>query len=213
MSDTDMVKFQMPDGTEVSNDPRFDIAKAQQKLLDSTPNIGHAGTPVDEEKAQVSVEHLASLQSGQAGVGPNSTLDDPTRDLHGPLGSPAQQRQVEDAKKAQEEGGSPQSTTVDDADPVDSNEAVAKARKDREAALEKLVKTRQKLTEKDQEPGNPDEPYSEWSGAQLMHEVATRNADEGRSQEDHLTVERGMKTSDVAEMLENDDNRQAGSQS
>lgn len=210
MSTDNMVTFNMPDGTKVSNDPRFDLAQAQQKMIDSTPYIGHAGTPVDEEKAQVSVEHLASLQSGQPGVGPNSTLEDPTLDLHGPLGSPAQQKQVEDVRKAEEEGGSPQSTTVQDADPVDSNEAVAAVRKAHEEAQEKARKAMEKLGEDGE--GDPDESFADWTGPQLKAEVAKRNAD-GRPEDEYLVLKSGMKKADVAQMLEDDDDRQASSQS
>lgn len=194
----DMVTFLMPDGTEVSNDPEFDAAEARQKVLESREYTGDAGVPVDEQKAQTQVEHEASINSGQ-GDGP----EDPTKDLHGPLGSPAQQRQTDDRYQAQADGGSPQSTTVEDADPVDSNEEVLKVREERKKRSEAAQKA---LEEAGEEPGDPDKPYSEWNARQLKAEVAKRNAE--RDDDGQLVIEKGMKKGDVATLLDEDDKRQ-----
>jgi hypothetical protein len=204
MSDN-MVKFLMPDGTEVSNDPKFGLAEALQKQLDATPNTGDAGIHNEDQKAQTLVEHAASLNSTQPGVGENATVDDPTLDAHGPLGSPAQQRQVEDAKAAKEAGASPQSTSVDDPEPVDSNEQVLEARKARQKRQEAAAKAEDDLG--DDGPGDPDQPYSEWSGKQLKAEALRRNAD--RDEEGQIPLKGVRKSSELAELLEQDDSATA----
>lgn len=205
-----MVKFLMPDGTEVSNDPRFGLEEALTKSLNAQPNRGDVGVTHEEQLAQTQVEHAASLNSGQPGVGENAAPEDPVRDAHGPLGSPAQQRQVEDVKKAEEAGGDATSTTVDDAEPVDSNEEVEKVRKARAERLAAYKKAVDKLNDQDEEPGDPSQPLSEWSGRQLQAEVARRNAEEGRSEDEMIEVRRGMKKADVIELLEADAARGAG---
>ena len=203
MSDKDMVTFLMPDGTEVSNDPAFGLQEALQAVEDSQEYTGDAGIHPDDQKAQTQVEHMASLQSGQPGVGPNATVDDPTKDLHGVLGSPAQQIQKDDMAKAKEDGASPMETSIEDAEPVDSNEAVLQERARRQALRDKAMEALEKAGE---DPGDPDKPYSEWTAKQLKAEVARRNAD-GRSEEDSLELQQGMKKADVATMLDDDDAR------
>lgn len=198
----DMVTFLMPDGTEVSNDPRFGLEEALQKQLDSREYGGDAGIPADEQEAQTQITHLASIQSGQPGVGENATVEDPVKDAHGPLGSPAQQRQTEDVQKAAEVGGTPQETAVEDPDPVDSNEAVLSQRKAKADAAEKFRKAQEKLAAADEEPGEG-EPSTDWTGNQLKAEVAKRNAD-GREEDDFLVIKKGMKKDDVVKMLEED---------
>lgn len=204
MSDTDnMVLFEMADGTKVSNDPRFGLEEALQKQLESEPYRGDAGIPADEQAAQVSVTHPASINSGQPGVGENAVAEDPVRDAHGPLGSPAMQIQKDDLAKAQEDGADQFNTSTDDAEPIDSNQAVIDARKAKEEAAETYRKAQEKLAAADQEEGDPDEPLSEWTGAQLKAEVAKRNAD-GRDEEKFLKIKSGMRKPDVVKMLEED---------
>lgn len=197
----DMVVFNMPDGTKVSNDPRFDRQKAVQEALKSTPNKGDAGITHEEQVAQTQVEHPASLNSGQPGVGENPAPEDPTEDLHGPLGSPAQISQREDAKKAKEEGASPRNTSVKDPTPVDSNEAVKAVRA---KAAKRHAAAQESLKEAGEEEGDPNQPYSEWSAKQLKAEVAKRNAD-GRSEEEMIDTKGVTKKSELAELLEADD--------
>jgi len=200
-----MVVFLMPDGSKVSNDPGFDQAQAMEEMLASKPNTGDIGIPHDEQVAQTQVTRVASLQSGQPGVGDNATVDDPTKDLHGPLGSPAQQIQKDDVKTAQEAGASSTSTSVEDAEPVDSNKAVLEAREARAKAQARVEKTEAGLGEDG--AGDPEKPYTEWSAAQLKHEVAVRNAQEDRAEGDQLELKSGMKKADVASLLDADDNR------
>lgn len=199
MADEKMVKFLMPDGTEVSNDPRFGLEEALQKQLEATPNRGDVGITHEEQVAQTQTERLAPGEDGP--------IEDPTRSLHGPQGSPAQQRQVEDRKQAQELGGTPKSTAVEDDEPVDSNERVAEVRR---KMAERYAKAQEALESSGEEAGNPEEPYSEWSGKQLKAEVARRNAD-GRDEEQMLKISKGMKIADVATMLEEDDRNSAAS--
>lgn len=204
-TNNDMVIFRMADGTEVSNDPRFDLKKAQEEMLASMPNRGDAGITEEEQKAQTQVEHAASLNSGQPGVGPNAVPEDPTKDLHGVLGSPAQRTQKDDFAEAQYQGATPKSTSVEDPDPVDSNEAVKAVR---EKARERYEKALAALEANDEEEGDTNEPYSEWTGKQLKAEVAKRNAD-GRDEDAQLKIVKGMKVADVASLLEDDDKAQA----
>src|SRR6188472_4392098 len=128
-SDTsDIVYFLMPDGTKVSNDPRFDIQETLQEISDHTEYKGDAGIHPEDQTAQTQVLHTDPLNSGQPGVGEFAVPDDVVRNLHGPTGSPAQQQQTEDMAKAKEAGATPDSTSVEDEEPVDSNEAVLQAR-------------------------------------------------------------------------------------
>lgn len=203
----DVVYFLMPDGSKVSNDPRFDQEEAREELLASTPNTGDAGIPEDEQKAQTQVEHVATLNSGQPGVGENAVPEDPVRDAHGPLGSPAQQRQVEDVQKAQEAGADPSSTSVDDDDPVDSNEAVLKAREAQAKRREDAQKAQEKLG--DDGPGDPEKPYSDWTSKQLKAEALRRNAERG--EDNQLDLGKVTKKSQLAKLLEQDDDNQSPS--
>lgn len=195
MANKDMVTFKMPDGTEVSNDPRFSQEKARRKALASEPYRGDEGITNEEMKAQTQSEALASLNSGQPGVGENPAPEDATRDAHGPLGSPAQQRQREDAAMARAAGANTHSTSVDEDEPVDSNERVREVRKRAAAAYKKQV---DKLG--DEGEGDPNKSYSDWSARQLQAEVHRRNAAGA-----DLELKRGMRKADVAEMLERDD--------
>lgn len=202
---SDIVHFLMPDGTKVSNDPRFDQDEARQKVLESTPNTGTIGFGVDEEKAQTQVEHPASLNSGQPGVGENAVPEDPTADLHGVLGSPAQQIQKEDAKTAAEAGASPAETSTPDPEPVDSNAAVLAVRQ------EKADKAAAALEAAGEEEGDPDVPYAEWTAKQLKAEVAKRNAEDDRAEEDQIDIAGLKKKSEIAELLDADDAKAASS--
>lgn len=200
MPNSDTVYFLMPDGTKVSNDPRFDQDEAREKALSAEEYSGDAGIHHEDQKAQTQVEHMASMQSGQPGVGENAAPEDPTKDLHGTLGSPAQRIQKEDAKQAAELGGTPKETADEDPEEVDSNEAVKEARKAR------LEAAKAALEENEESEGDPDKPYSEWSAKQLKHEVAKRNAEEDRAEEHNLVL-KGKKKPDVAAMLDEDDAR------
>lgn len=208
----DMVLFNMPDGTKVSNDPRFGLQEALQAMLDSTVYTGSAGINPDDQEATMQATHVASINSGQPGVGENAVQDNPTRDLHGQMGSPAQQAQSDDLKAAQEAGGSPAKvTTADDEDePVDSNEAVLQERAKRQAKAEKAQEA---LEESGEGPGDPEKPYSEWSGKQLVAEVHSRNAESDRAEEDRLTFDGNPSKDQVIEALDADNDRKAAAQS
>lgn len=206
MSTDNMVTFLMPDGTKVSNDPRFDQEKALEEMLASKPNSGDVGITHAEQEAQTQVTRVASINSTQPGVGENATVDDPTKDLHGVLGSPAQQAQADDKEKADKAGASTASTSVDDADPVDSNKAVLEVRKEAEARSAKALKAEAALGEEG--AGDPEKPYTEWSAKQLKAEVARRNAVEGR-EDNQIELVRGMTKPDVAALLDADDDASA----
>lgn len=211
-SDTkDIVFFLTPDGTKVSNDPRFDQEEMLEEVLNSRPNRGDMGIPEPEQKAQTQVEKVASINSTQPGVGENATVEDPVRDAHGPLGTPAQQIQKDDVKQAKEDGADPFNTSTDDDEPVDSNEKVLEVRKEVEEAREALQKSAAALG--DDEEGDPDEPKSEWSAKQLKHELAKRNLARQEAGEEPLSTQGVKKKSDLAALLDQDDQDQAGDQS
>lgn len=204
----DIVFFTMPDGSKVTNHPSYDLAKQRQDVLNSVPNRGAMGPSTPEQEAQVIATSPADLNSGQPGVGQNAVPEDVVESLHGPLGSPAMQRQTEDVEKAQAAGGSPNSTSVKEPEPVDSNERVKQVREDLAAAQEKLAKSTDKLADKGKEEGDPNTPYDEWEGIQLQHEVNKRNADPTRAPEDVISLEGVSKKSEVAALLNADDERQ-----
>jgi hypothetical protein len=196
----DMVVFLMPDGTKVSNDPRFGLEEALQRQLDATEYRGDAGVHPEDQTAQTQVDRPATLNSAQPGVGENDRPDDIEDDMYGPLGSPAQQRQAEDAQKAADAGASPHETSVTDPEPVDSNEQVLQARARRQKRRDELMEA---MEEEGEEPGNPDEPYSEWRAKQLKLEILRRNAD--RDEADQIVLERGARKDDAVQALEADD--------
>ena len=86
----EMVVFLMPDGSKVSNDPRFDIEQAREDMLASRENTGDVGIPRKELEAQTQAFHEASLQGNEGPSDPQELL--PT------LGSGAQV-QREDVKE------------------------------------------------------------------------------------------------------------------
>jgi hypothetical protein len=206
MTQNDMVTFLMPDGTKVSNDPRFGLEEALQEQLDATPYSGDAGISLTDQEAQVDNIVTPAPQSGQPGVGEKAVAEDPM-DYIPPVGT-GMNTDPEAVKLAKEAGGSPVSTSVKDPEPVDSNAKVLKAREAEAARQEALKKAQDKLGEG--EPGDPSVPYSDWTAPQLKLEVARRNADRGDDAQLDMT---GMtKKSQVAELLEQDDAAGDGSQ-
>lgn len=195
----DIVYFLQPDGSKVSNDPRFDMEQAREDMLASVPNRGDVGITRPELEAQTQAFHMANLQSTQPGVGENATPDDPD-ELLPTLGSGAQV-QREDVKEAQETGATPPT-----AETPDSNEAVLKVREERAAAQEKAAEAMAKLGEDG--PGDPEVPYAEWKGNQLKAEVYRRNA-ERENEEDRISLAGVTKKLQVAELLDEDDAKQA----
>jgi len=169
-------------------------------MVNSHENKGDMGIDFEDQKAQTQVEHVANLQSGQPDVGENATVDDPVRANYGPLGTPAQQRQWEDKQAADEAGATPFETSVEDDEPVDSNEAVLEARKLRQEQAKKLAKATENLG--DEGAGDPDKPLSQWTAKQLKHEMARRN--QGRPEEAQLSAKGLKKKSDLVKLLKRD---------
>lgn len=196
----DMVVFAMPDGSLVSNDRRFDLPSAMEEYLASHPNKGDVGITEDEFKAQTQIEHEANINSAQPGVGPNATVDDPA-DLIPNTGTPAMRIQKDDLAEAKEAGADLTNTSVKDADPVDSNAAVKAVQEQAAAAQAAIAEARAKLGEEDE--GDPDVPYSEWSAKQLKFELAKRNA--GRDDESKISTEGISKKGQLAGALSADD--------
>lgn len=198
----DIVYFLLPDGTKVSNDPRFDLAETLEEYEGSVEYSGDVGVPADEFQAQHQVEHLATMNSGQPGVGENPVPD--PQDLIGPMGTDAMQRQQEDLAKAQEGGYDLTNPAITGPEPVDSNAAVQEVRQAKRDAQEELRKAQEKLGKDD--VGDPDEPYSKWNQKQLRLEIARRNAE--RNENDQIDVSSAKKKSDLSQALDDDDARQ-----
>jgi hypothetical protein len=204
MSEENIVYFLMPDGTKVSNDPRFDLAKQAEEMLASRPNRGDVGISGEEMTAQTQSERMAKLQSGQPGVGENATPENP-EDFLPPVGS-GLQVQREDRKEAEEQGYSPTSPAVEVENP-DSNEKVLEVRKAQEKRREQAAKAMQAVEDSDEGPGDPEKPYSEWTGKQLKAEALRRNAERG--EEEQIELKGVRKSSELAELLQRDDEAQA----
>lgn len=173
MAKDKIVTFQMPDGTEVSNDPRW-VAEMQQEAmeaaLEATPNSGVATPHPDDELAAVG-GGVGAPQSGQPGVGEAATFDNPDDALGAKL--TGRVLSTGDARLAEDEGNSPSSPRSTPPEPVDSNARVQEARDRREAQRQAAMEA---LAEAGQEPGDHDKPYEEWTAKQLKAEVAARKA-------------------------------------
>jgi hypothetical protein len=196
MSDEKIVKFLMPDGSEVSNDPRWhaeQAAKAQEELLASTPNTGHAGIPDEEMAAQIG-GGLAPLQSGQPGVGENATIENPDT-AYDTTGGRLLQR--DDRKAADEAGVNP---ATDGVEVEDSNEKVLDRREEVEQAQQDAADAAAELAA--QEDGDTDKPLSEWSPAALKAEVKRVNAERVAAGEEPLDTKGVRKKSELVSLLE-----------
>ena len=204
----DIVYFLTPDGQKVSNDPRFtreQEAKAREGMLAGRPNTGTIGVPRDEQEATSGPPRLANLNSGQPGVGENPVPDDPEELV--PAFGTGRQANPAAAAEADEKGASAHSPEVNAPEPEDSNKRVLQVRKEREERREKALKARAALVEANEEPGDPEVPYSEWSANQLKAEVTRRNAE--RDEADLIDTKGVKKKSELAERLQADDERQA----
>jgi len=195
MSD-DIVKFLMPDGTEVSNDPRWaaeKMAQAQEDLLGSVPNTGNAGIP-DREMAAQTGGGLAPLQSGQPGVGENATIENPDT-AYDTTGGRLLQR--EDRQAADNAGVNP---ATDGVEVEDSNEKVLDSRDELEKAQEEAASAQAELAS---EETDTSKPYSEWSSAALKAEVKRVNAERAEAGQEPLDTSGVRKKSELVSLLEN----------
>ena len=207
MSD-DIVYFNMPDGTKVSNDPRWLAEQAHgagadaamEVALEATPYTGNEGIPDAEMAAQVG-GGLAPGQSGQEGVGPSPTasVEEMAR---GKVTGAVMSHDAADI--ARERGATPDKPLVDPPETPDSNEAVLEVREQEQKRQEAAAKAVAALAEAGEDAGDPDKPYSEWSAKQLKAELLRRNSERGA---DSQIDKSGLKSKkDVAAALEDDDN-------
>lgn len=201
---TDIVKFNLPDGSEISNDRRW-LAEQDKDLrsilLAASENTGNVGIDDDEMKAQIG-GGLAPGQSGQEGVGESPTAS-PEEMVAGKFtGAVAQ---VSDAEKARAQGATPDSPAVEAPEVSDSNKAVLAQREKKAKAAQKAAEAAADLGEEG--AGDPEKPYTEWSAKQLKAEVLSRNADRDEA---HQVVTKGVKNkADLAALLDADDAAQA----
>lgn len=208
MSDNDdIVYFLMPDGTKVSNDPRWLAEQshgagadaAMAVALESTPYTGNEGIPDAEMAAQIG-GGLAPGQSGQPGVGesPTATLDEMLKgQVTGIVGS------FDAAEVARERGASPDKPFVEPPEHPDANEKVLEVRAAEQKRQEQAAKAAAALAEAGEEAGDPSKPYSEWSAKQLKAEVLRRNSE--RDEAGQIDTSTVKTKKDAAAALETDD--------
>lgn len=177
----DIVFFLMPDGTKVSNDPRWlmDQGKSLAELLvEGTPNTGHA-TPHAEDEEIAKGQTDASNSFGNFAPVTGRML------------------QHED-RKAANEGEYDENNPEFTAEPIDINERILEARKNREEAA--LAEYEARAEAGDEDAGDPSKPYSEWNAAALKSEVKRRRA-AGRN----IDLPGKAKKADVEAALQADD--------
>lgn len=203
--DKDIVFFLMPDGTKVSNDPRWlmeNMYKAQEAALESTPHTGNVGVTDAEQAAQVG-GGVAPGQSGQPGVG-ESAVATAEQVARGRLGGSLVQVADADAARA---AGFTEDDPLLTREVPDSNEAVLAAREAEAKRQATAKKAQDALAEAGEEPGDLNVPYAEWTAKQLKAEITRRNADRD---EDSQIVTKGLtKKSEVAALLDEDDEANA----
>lgn len=141
----DIVVFQLPDGTEVSNDPRWHTQKMYEQMeaavMENSPHTGVA-TP---STSQMQQHVLAPPQSGQPGVGPAAVGVGDRAD------SGASLQPGEDGYVHPEQGRAAAHT--------DNAGAVSPFESD---------------DDEDLDDESEDKPYDEWSGKELTAEVKAR---------------------------------------
>lgn len=203
MSDN-IVKFRMPDGSEVSNDPRWvqeQMAKAQEELLASRPNSGNVGIPDDEMAAQIG-RGVAPLQSGQPGVGDKAVIENPDKAFDKVGG---RLLQTSDKDTADQHEVNP---ATDGEEVPDSNEAVLARREAKEKAQADYAAAMAQLGDDAPQEG---QPYSEWSGPALKAELKRRNAMREAEGVEPIDTSGVRRKAALAELLEEDDrNSQQG---
>ena len=188
----DIVKFLMPDGTEVSNDPRWVAEQgktAMEAALEVTPNRGKEG-PTPEEQAATMGGGVSTPQSSQPGVGEHAVEEDPNKYGAGDVSGRLVQR--DDREFANEHGFSASEPGVESPEAMDVNKAVQEVREKEAQRLEELNEARNALLEED--PDYRGKPYSEWTAKQLTNEVKMRRAQgediqfEGKSKKDAVAA-------------------------
>lgn len=201
MSGNDVVTFLLPDGTEVSNDPRWlaeEGRTAMEVAIDSVPNTGKEGSTEAEQSAMMG-GGMSAPQSGQPGVGEHAVEEDPN--AYGRAGvQSGMSLQLDDAAHAKEQGFSPASPGVEAPEPLDVNAAVQEVREKAAAEREAQVEAQNALSQEDR--ADLDTPYEEWTGKALTAEIKRRRAS-GRE----VPMD-GRKKPDAIAALEADDEAQ-----
>jgi hypothetical protein len=189
----DIVMFEMPDGTQVSNDPRWaleNMRSAREEALNAFPDRGKIGATDAEIAAQIgNGQH--PLQSGQDG---NFEVDDLAVD--GRMVNP------DAARLAQSEGNTPNDPAVTREVP-DSNEAVQAVRDEEEARMEAQVEAQNAAAEASSEGGSV--AVEDMKGAQLKAELKRRQAERKAAGEEPLDTTGVKKTEQLRKLLQDDD--------
>lgn len=144
----DTVYFLLPDGTKISNDPRFPLAEMRARVLTARP---HSGVEAFRD-AEVKVATAGSSDTSQEGVGDASDVLQGRQD-----GRTLQHR---DRILAEMTGVNSRNPATQVEPKIDANEEVLKLREDEEPE-----------TDLDQLQGKS---YDEWSSTDLKSEVKRR---------------------------------------
>lgn len=188
-----IVFFEMPDGTKVSNDPRWQYQQgvdAREEALGAFPDRGRVGPTPEELQAQLT-PNASTIQTGQEG---DFEVDDLQVD-----GRTTDRAAAQEAKDAGNTPNDPAVTREVD----DSNEAVLKVREEAQQAQEEAAQAQAELAASDADEGEGE--YASRSGKQLKAVLARRNAERAAAGEEPLNTD-GVKTkSALAEILAADD--------
>lgn len=178
------VMFQMPDGSEVSNDPRW-LAERQMSLtelqIEGTENTGYATPHVEDE----------NLTIGGGNANEGNTLSTPITGV---------MVQTADAKAADDAGYDADNPKHLPDEPEDKNEKVLEAREARKAKAQAEYEATMAANDEVDEVGDPDEEYENWSAAALKNEVKKRK-EAGRT----IDTAGVTKKAQLAELLNADD--------
>lgn len=197
VNEDEIVFFEMPDGTKVSNDPRWQYQQgmdAREEALGAFPDRGRVGAPDNELAAQLN-PGASTLQTGQEG---DFEVDDLAVD--GRTTDRAARKEAEDA------GNTPNDPEVTREVP-DSNEAVLKVRQEEQERQEAEAEAQRALSEAGDDEGEGE--YASRTGKQLKAVLARKNAERAADGEEPLDTSGVKKKAQLAELLAADDERQS----
>jgi hypothetical protein len=179
----------MPDGTKVSNDPRFDLEEALQGSSNPEPNRGDVGDP----RATSRRPRPPSAHRRPAG---NNGPRRPQRpDPHAGNGSAG--------PEGRRQGGRRDWRHSPHAENPDSNEEGRGGPQGRRGRPAGIAKAQEKLDEDG--AGDPNVDMDEWTSAQVMYELRRRNAAKADAGEPLIDLTGVSKKSQVVELLREDD--------
>lgn len=175
--ENDIVTFLMPNGTEVSNDPRFMSERERRaaEIEDLGPHDGKVGYTEEELIAgTLRGMQLAPLQSGQEGVGENAVPEGlPSDSIPGLTGRDVQEHRdvLMQADVAQDRGVDPTTETVSEEEVVDSNAEVLRTRQEAAERRQAVPIPGGNADDQNEEAPEPGVPVDDWTVPQLKREA------------------------------------------